>query len=393
MTNSTLSQPELDAQVEQLCAELASTAVARDRAGGVPQAERDQLRQGELLRLAVPRDFGGLERSWPEVLSVVRRIARVDGSLSHVFAFHHLMLATVRLFGTSEQWARLAVDTVRERWFWGNALNPLDTRTQSVQVEGGRRVSGQKSFCSGAGDSDMLILSAREEGNPRLLIAAVPTRSPGIRVLGDWDNMGQRQTDSGSVELTDVFVAQRDVLDTPGPLATPFSALRPCLAQLILAHVYLGLAEGALAEARQYTLSQSRAWFLSGVQRPEQDPYVLRHYGNLAVDLAGAAALTEAAASSFQRAWQRTESLTAAERGDVAVAVALAKVATTRAGLELSSRIFEVTGARATASHAGLDRFWRNLRTHTLHDPVDYKLRDLGHWSLTGEPPTPSFYS
>ncbi len=33
----------------------------------------------------------------------------------------------------------------------------------------------------------------------------------------------------------------------------------------------------------------------------------------------------------------------------------------------------------------GLDRFWRNARVHTLHDPVDYKLRALGRHALTGE--------
>jgi alkylation response protein AidB-like acyl-CoA dehydrogenase len=50
-------------------------------------------------------------------------------------------------------------------------------------------------------------------------------------------------------------------------------------------------------------------------------------------------------------------------------------------------------GARSTARKLGFDRFWRNLRTHTLHDPVDYKLRELGAWALNGELPTPSFYS
>ena len=49
--------------------------------------------------------------------------------------------------------------------------------------------------------------------------------------------------------------------------------------------------------------------------------------------------------------------------------------------------------ARATTRRAGFDRFWRNLRTHTLHDPVDYKLRELGEYALHDVVPTPSFYS
>jgi len=30
---------------------------------------------------------------------------------------------------------------------------------------------------------------------------------------------------------------------------------------------------------------------------------------------------------------------------------------------------------------------------HSLHDPLDYKVRDIGQWLTTGQPPTPSLYS
>lgn len=36
---------------------------------------------------------------------------------------------------------------------------------------------------------------------------------------------------------------------------------------------------------------------------------------------------------------------------------------------------------RATTRY-GYDRYWRYLRTFTLHDPVDYKLQDVGDWLL-----------
>jgi alkylation response protein AidB-like acyl-CoA dehydrogenase len=55
--------------------------------------------------------------------------------------------------------------------------------------------------------------------------------------------------------------------------------------------------------------------------------------------------------------------------------------------------MFDVMGARATGASAALDRYWRNVRTHTLHDPVDYKLRELGDFALNDDVPTPSFYS
>src|SRR5690606_40743485 len=61
--------------------------------------------------------------------------------------------------------------------------------------------------------------------------------------------------------------------------------------------------------------------------------------------------------------------------------------------LGITSQIFEAMGARATSARYGFDRFWRNVRVHSLHDPIDYKVRDLGHWLLSGQGPAPSLYS
>jgi alkylation response protein AidB-like acyl-CoA dehydrogenase len=373
--------------------QLGETAIARDRAGGVPKRERDIIRRSGLLRLIIPREQGGTGASWPEALSVVRKIGEVDGSLAHLYGFQHLLLATLRLFGEKGQYEPLFTATAEREWFWGNALNPLDTRATIDPSGSGFVIEGKKSFASGAGDSDMLVVSANRPSDGKLLIAAIPTKREGITVLGDWDNMGQRQTDSGTVEFRQVRVEAAELLTTPGPLGTPFASLRPCIAQLTLANVYLGIAQGALAEARRVTASRGAAWFLSGVERATDDPYVLHHFGELWLELEAARLLTDAAAANLDDAWRQGESLTAERRGECAVAVALAKAKTTRAGLDVVHRMFEVTGARATTAREDLDRFWRNLRTHTLHDPVDYKLRELGRYFVLGEAPKPSFYS
>ncbi|MBB4224906.1 acyl-CoA dehydrogenase family protein [Variovorax guangxiensis] len=380
------------ATAQRVAHALAQTAVARDQRGGTPKAERDLLRDSGLLMLSVPAEFCGLGASWRQTLDVVRGFARVDSSVAHLFAFHHLLLATTQLFAQRAQWQPWIEQTGAQRWFWGNALNPLDKSTRAEAVEGGYVFSGRKSFCSGASDSDMLLASALD-ANDRLLIGVVPTRRAGIAVLDDWDNMGQRQTDSGSVRFDRVPVATSELLLDPGPLSTPFACLRPLLAQLILANIYLGLGEGALEEAKAFTLQQGRPWLFSTAPAANEDPYVLTHYGDFWLALQGARLLLDQAAAAFDQAWLRGTSLDEQERGEVAIAVAAAKVASTRASLEVAHRMFEVTGARATTAALRLDRYWRNLRVHTLHDPVDYKVRELGDWALNARAPQPSFYS
>ena len=377
-----------------LAAEFAETAVERDQRGGTPKAQRDALRRSGLLALSIPRQYGGLGASWSEAFAVVREFARVDSSIAHVYGFQHLMLATVRLFARPDQWQPWYEQTARNNWFWGNALNPLDTRTVSKKQDGWREFSGRKSFCSGSADSEMLIASALDESaSGKLLIAAIPSGRSGITLHGDWDNMGQRQTDSGSVTFERVRVEENELLLEPGPLSTPFACLRPLIAQLTFANLFLGIAEGAFAEARHYTLKESRPWFKSGVEHVGEDPYVLRHYGEFWVGLESVRLLVERANALLDEAWRKEHHLGAEERGRLAVAVAAAKVAASRVGLDLTSRLFEVTGARATHAALRLDRYWRNLRTQTLHDPLDYKLHELGDWALNEALPSPTFYS
>src|SRR5881628_1041328 len=97
---------------DAVAARLAETAVARDRAGGTARAERGLLRQSGLLRLSIPRDLGGWGADWPQTMRIVRRLARVDGSLAHLFGFHHLLVATVRLFGDERQARAAYAETV-----------------------------------------------------------------------------------------------------------------------------------------------------------------------------------------------------------------------------------------------------------------------------------------
>jgi alkylation response protein AidB-like acyl-CoA dehydrogenase len=378
---------------DQLADTFAQSAVARDADGGTPKLERDLLRDSGLLSMIISRELGGWGASWPETLASVRRIAQADGSLAHVFGFQHLMLATLRLFAAPAQWQAWFRDSVEQRWFWGNALNPLDPRTSLTWQGDLGRIDGHKSFCSGALDSDMLIVSALDAQTHKLVIAAIPTGRAGIELHDDWDCIGQRQTDSGSARFDNVVVSRAELLATPGPLGSTFASLRPCIAQLILCNVYVGIAQGALQAARTFTLGESHAWFKSGVERASQDPYVIRNYGELFTQLEAARCLSDEAAQLLEAAWEQGDLLAPEERGGVAIATAVAKVSASRAALDTTSRMFDVMGARATAGKARLDRFWRNVRVHTLHDPLDYKLRDIGTWALSSELPTPSFYS
>ena len=385
----------LGPRLAELRAQLAATAVERDAQGGHAAAQRELIRTSGLLALTIDKQLGGLGGGVVELYAAVRQLAQVDSALAHVFGFHHLQLFGVQLYdgpAAELHGARHLRETAEQRLFWGNALNPADTRLQARRVEGGWRLAGVKGFCSGALGSDRLTLSATT-ADGGFLIGVVPTRREGVQVEHDWDAFGQRQTDSGTVRFNEVWLADDELLQQPGVAATPRATLRSQIAQLIMSNLYLGIAEGAFEEARRYTLEQSKAWFASGVPRAADDPYIQQRYGDLWLHVRAAQAVVDAAVLKLQAALARGEALTAQERGEVAVAGAEAKVLSHRASIQVSSQLFELTGARSTSARFGLDRFWRNARVHTLHDPVDYKLRDLGRYRIEGRIPEPTSYT
>ncbi|MDC8756359.1 acyl-CoA dehydrogenase family protein [Janthinobacterium fluminis] len=376
-----------------LAARLAQSANARDQAGGHAAREREWIRESGLLTLSIPTEFGGQGAAWPVVYQVIRILARADSALAHVFGFHHLQLAGIRLYGSAQQQRRLLTDTVAQRLFWGNALNPLDRRTTATEAADGYTLDGVKSFSSGSVGSDWLTVSAWHAPTQSALIGVLPTRQPGVAVQADWDAFGQRQTDSGNVHFAGAALPAGQVLQAPAQPATPQATLRSQVAQLIMANLYLGIGEGAFEAARNYTRDEARPWFASGAASASADPLIQHRYGQLWLLLRPAVVLADHAAVELDRVFNKGAQISARDRGELAVAVAEAKCLAHRAGVEISSQMFELTGARATSAKYGYDRFWRNVRVHTLHDPIDYKYRDLGRFALEGTLPEPTAYS
>lgn len=377
---------------QHLAQQFAQTAAERDKIGGNPKHERDLIRQSGLLGLSIPVQYGGGDADWKTIFQTIQTLAQVDSSLAHVYGFHHLLIATVQLFAQPAQYAKWFKQTAQENLFWGNTLNPLDKRTTATKISDTAYIfHGDKSFCSGSIDSDMLLCSGYNEAG-KLLIGVIPTEREGVSFLGDWNNMGQRQTDSGTSHFEQVKIHQNELLLDPGPLSTPYSSLRPLLAQLIFVHLFLGVAEGAFEMAKQ-TIQSQKAWSKSLTEQAVQDPFTQKHFAEFYVQLESVRLLANKAVDSLQTAWDRGENLTTEQRGEVSIAIATAKIAATQTSLFVTQNVFQVMGARATTAQLNLDRFWRNVRTQTLHDPIDYKYQEVGEWVLTGKVPDPSFYS
>jgi alkylation response protein AidB-like acyl-CoA dehydrogenase len=367
-------------------------AAARDKAGGRPTEQIELIRKSGLLKVQIPREYGGEGQPISTAYRIVREFARTDGSLAHLFAYHIQQLNKVVTSGSREQQARLFTETAKNNLFWGNTGTSFQ-RTLTARRDGDDYVlNGYRTFSSGSHVADYISVVWDEDGRSDRISAFLPTTREGLAILDDWDGLGQRQTGSGTVTFTDVRVRKDEIRESQATAGTPFSTLIALLAQSALTSIFTGSAQGALIEARDYTVEHSRPFLASGVERVTDDPWIRRVYGELYAQTAAATLLADQSLRVLDSAWDRGLALTAEERGAAAISIAAANVFSGNVALDVTSRIFEVTGARSATASRGLDRFWRNVRTHTLHNPAEYKSRNVGLWHLTGAFPEANLY-
>lgn len=286
-------------------------------------------------------------------------------------------------------------------------MNPRDSDL-SISDDGDHVIfNGHKNFNTGGVVSDLTVLEGVYGGDPNLhIFALVPTGQPGIQFAHNWDNVGLRLTESGSVKISNVRVPWEDALGwdpkakapIPEVLLIPWAGLLLPTIQLVFSNFYLGIALGSLDFAAKYTTKSTRAWPFGGDNKdsPTEEFYILERYGNFFAHLRAAEALADRAGDAVNQLYSTHSAkrdITPRQRGDLAEWVASVKVVTTDTGLRVTSGVFEVTGARATGKKVGLDRFWRDIRTHSLHDPVAYKNRELGRYVLLDEIPEVTWYT
>ncbi|MFH9680289.1 acyl-CoA dehydrogenase family protein [Streptomyces globisporus] len=374
---------------------LATDAAARDKAGATPYTEIQLLKDSGLVTLLGPAEHGGGGQDWMTAYRVIREVAKADGSIGQLLGYHYLWNWAARLVGTREQWEHVEAEAVRHTWFFGGAVNPRDSDVVVTEDGDDLVFTGAKTFSTGSKVSDVTVLEGVLEGTDQHIFAIVPSDSPGLVFHDDWNNIGQRLTESGGVTIDGVRTPWASAAGYVDKEFRPrvYNTLNVPTIQLVFISFYLGIAAGALETAATYTRTKARSWLHGGYDQAVDEPYVIDTYGDLTAKLWAVEALAEAVAAEGQKLHDAPDEVTEQSRAAFEVRVAAAKARATEVALEVTSRIFEVTGARATASAEGLDRFWRNVRTHTLHDPVAYKRREVGRHVLTGELPEPTWYS
>jgi SfnB family sulfur acquisition oxidoreductase len=388
MSVPVLSADDAVALAAEFSVAFGRDAAERDARRILPLAELERLSESGLLAITVPSRYGGADVPVATLVEVIRLLSAGDPNIGQIPHSHFVYLNQMRLQGAAAQQKWLYGEILAGRRV-GNAQSEAGTKhvrdiraTLTADGPGRWRLDGRKFYATGALLAHRIAALAHLGPDGPLHVAWVDRHAPGVEVVDDWNGLGQRTTASGSVLLTGVEVTD----DLLTPYAATFDGPQTygSFAQVLHAAIDAGIARAAVTDAATFVREKSRPYPDAKVDRAADDPLVIQAFGEIELAVRGAEALLAEAARAIDRA---NTGLTAESAAAASLAVAAARASTTHAALEASGRLFEVAGTRSAAAGSGLDRHWRNARTHTLHDPAAWKVQHLGRWAVDGAPP------
>jgi alkylation response protein AidB-like acyl-CoA dehydrogenase len=396
-TSLTEDQTERLARAKEF---LARRAREVDSAGKFPTENWGFLHELGILGLCVPKADGGWGAGpggdMRRFVEAIACLASGCSSTAQGVAVHAHCCTMIHLLGTAEQRQRFLHGMTTQKAIYAflgseptQRIRPDGTRagydTTAVRTETGWRVNGKKFFATNSTGATWIgfLAVATEDGLEQIVLPMMAADTPGLAVIDSWDNMGQRATASGAVEVHDVEIPDDQMIGPPGAIYR-YGLLLHSTWQLSFVAELLGIAEAALEFAKDWL--QTKAKPPPGLPSLSHEPHVQRLMGELEVAVSAARSLMLDAAGALQRG-----QLAPASLPDAFDAVIRAKVLTTEVVIKVTNDIFQICSARATTREYGADLYWRNARTLTLHDVLDRQKSTVGRRALGIEDPPSVF--
>ena len=369
---------------QQLSQQFKQNAVLRDAERILPFEEVEAFSQSGLWAITVPRQYGGAEVSSHTVAKIIALFSGVDGSIGQIPQNHFYALEVLRNTGTEQQKKKLYSEVLQGARF-GNALAEFKTKTAAQkhtqisqtqdQNRNGYVVNGEKFYCTGSLFAHRIPTLVRD-AEEREYLAFISADAQGLQRINDWSGFGQKTTGSGTVKFNQVFVESEYVIRFDTAFSKP--TLVGPFAQIMHAAIETGIARAAFEETIE-RVKKARAWIDANVERADQDPLTIYELGRVAADVRASEVLLKQAAQSIDAAKPQP---TVENIAKASLDVAKVRAHSTETALKASSKLIELAGSRGSQRADGLDRHWRNVRVHTLHDASRWKYYFIGNYVL-----------
>jgi alkylation response protein AidB-like acyl-CoA dehydrogenase len=374
------------AAAETFAESFVTGALAHDRDGSFATEHLDVLRRAGFLTAPIPRALGGGGvLSVHDVLVASSRLARGDAATTIGVNMHFAVVQNLvrhwqaactredprRAQSLGESLRLIAeADVVLAAAVSEPGGNQDLTRpaTRATRVEGGWVVDGTKGFATMSPAATVLNVAVTYEDDDCVEhygFAIVPTSAPGVEFHDDWDALGMRASDSGSVTFHQVRLGPDGVRD--GFPVGRFST--QLLDRFLSSGPYHAAATLGIAEAaHEQVVTKLRGRAAAVVE----DPFATMRLAENAVDVATMRAALDRAGrliDEYHAAYPAGDAPLADAQATFAE-VQAAKVHINEAGVRVVDRALALSGGAGYLAAHPLAKAWRDVRAGAFMHPL-----------------------
>ncbi|MBY6235046.1 acyl-CoA dehydrogenase family protein [Vibrio harveyi] len=331
---------------------------------------KDILREaGELgfLSLYTPEEQGGLGLSRLDASIIFEQLSMGCTSTTAFMTIHNMVTWMVASFATDE-----VKDTFCPKLITGeflgsycltepNAGSDAASLTTSATKQGDNYIlNGGKTFISGAGDTDVLVVMARtgDAGAKGVSAFVVPADADGISYGRKEPKMGWNSQPTRAVTFDNVSIPVSHLLGEEGQ-GFVFAMKGLDGGRINIATCSVGTAQQALNQAAQYM--QERKQFGKSLAQFQALQFKL---ADMATELVAARQLVRYAASKLDRG-----------DPDATTYCAMAKRFATDVGFQVCDQALQLYGGYGYIKEYPMERYFRDVRVHKILEGTNEIMR------------------
>ncbi|EGQ8041500.1 TPA: acyl-CoA dehydrogenase family protein [Vibrio alginolyticus] len=331
---------------------------------------KDVLREaGELgfLSLYTPEEHGGLGLSRLDASIIFEQLSMGCTSTTAFMTIHNMVSWMIASFATDEAKTQFCPKLVTGEWLGSycltepNAGSDAAALTTSATKKGDKYViNGGKTFISGAGETDVLVVMARtgEAGAKGVSAFVVPAHADGISYGRKEPKMGWNSQPTRAVTFENVVIPASHLLGEEGQ-GFVFAMKGLDGGRINIATCSVGTAQQALEQATQYI--QERKQFGKPLAQFQALQFKL---ADMATELVAARQLVRYAASKLDR-----------NDPDATAYCAMAKRFATDVGFQVCDQALQLYGGYGYIKEYPMERHFRDVRVHQILEGTNEIMR------------------
>ncbi len=307
--------------------------------------------------VGIPEEYGGQGGDVIMQMILARELSRSLGGLAWIWGITSFAGSkSIGIYGTEAQkqkyLPKIAAGELKAAIAFTEPSGGTDLlgamRTTAERVEGGWKLTGEKTWSSSAHVADYLLCLARTDKtvakkHQGLTLFWVSTKTPGVEIT-PLSKLGMRSMGSCSVSLQDAFVPDDDVLGAPDKA---WYMLLPTLnnERIMVGSFALGVIDGVLEDAVDY-MKQRHAF-----GKPIGQFQALQHY---VADIATMRTTTELMVN--YAAWKMTTGQ------DCGLESNMVKLVASENANKAADLGIQILGGMGYSAETDMQRYWRDSR-------------------------------